>query len=110
MAFKLELQKLKLHPVNADNDVENGILKMTSEMQQGNLFVMDCCPNLIREIESYVWDPKSAEKGWDEPLKKDDHAVDALRYAIATHKVSTFNDEDYYRRQQETMRAGIERR
>jgi PBSX family phage terminase large subunit len=79
LAFKLELQRLKLHPVNADNDVENGILIMTSEMQQGNLYVMDCCPNLIREIESYVWDPKSAEKGWDEPLKKDDHAVDALR-------------------------------
>lgn len=99
LAFKLELQRLKLHPVNADNDVDNGILKLTSEMQQGNLYIMECCPNLIREVESYVWDPKSSEKGYDEPLKKDDHAVDALRYAIATHKVSSFNVDDYYERQ-----------
>jgi PBSX family phage terminase large subunit len=104
LAFKLELQRLKLHPVNADNDVENGILKMTSEMQQGNLYIMDCCTNLIREIESYVWDPKSSEKGYDEPLKKDDHALDALRYAIATHKVSTFNEDDYYGRMQRDNR------
>lgn len=99
LAFKLELQRLKLHPVNADNDVDNGILKLTSEMQQGNLYIMECCPNLIREVESYVWDPKSSEKGYDEPLKKDDHAVDALRYAIATHKVTSFNIDEYYERQ-----------
>lgn len=105
LAFKLELQRLKMHPVRADNDVDNGILKMTSEMQQGNLFIMDCCPNLIREIESYVWDSKSSEKGYDEPLKKDDHAVDALRYAIASHKVSTFDEDDYYRRQQREFRS-----
>ena len=104
LAFKLELQRLKIHAIGADNDVDNGILKMTSEMQQGNLYVMDCCPNLIREIESYVWDPKSSEKGYDEPIKKDDHAVDALRYAIASHRVSNFDEDDYYRKQQLNMR------
>jgi len=31
-----------------------------------------------------------AERGLDEPIKKNDHAVDALRYAVATHKVSTY--------------------
>lgn len=103
LAFKLELQRLKIHAIGADNDVDNGILIMTSEMQQGNLYVCDCCTNLIREIESYVWDPKSSEKGYDEPLKKDDHAVDALRYAVASHKVSNFNEDDYYRRQQRDM-------
>jgi PBSX family phage terminase large subunit len=99
LAFKLELQRLKMHPVNADNDVENGILIMTSEMQQGNLYIMEGCVNLIREVESYVWDPKSSEKGYDEPLKKDDHALDALRYAIATHKVSSFDVDEYYAKQ-----------
>lgn len=91
--FRLDLQKLGLHPVNADNDVENGIAKVTSEMKRGALFVLNACPNLIREIESYVWDPKSSEKGYDEPLKKDDHCIDAMRYAINTHKVSRYNDD-----------------
>jgi hypothetical protein len=56
--------------------------------------------NLIREIEGYVWDSKEAEKGYDEPLKKDDHAVDALRYAVKTHKIPTLTHPDDIWKQQ----------
>lgn len=90
-AFKLDLKKLGLHPVDANNDVENGLLMTTSEMRKGNLYICSECTNTIREMESYVWDSKAAEKGYDEPLKKDDHAMDALRYCIASHKVSTYD-------------------
>jgi PBSX family phage terminase large subunit len=99
--FKLSMQRLGMHMVDADNDVEQGIIFMTSEMKKGNLYVSHECKNLIREIESYVWDPKSAEKGYDEPLKKDDHAVDALRYAVMSHKIPVYqlykniNPDDY---------------
>jgi len=89
-AFKLELRRVGMHTVAANSEVEDGIQMMTSEMQKGNLYVMSNCRNLIREIESYVWDNKAAEKGWDEPLKKNDHAVDALRYCIASHKVAEY--------------------
>jgi PBSX family phage terminase large subunit len=89
-AFQLELQKRGMHVSHANNDVENGIQMVTSEMKKGNLYICEECVNTIREIESYVWDPKSAERGYDEPLKKDDHAVDALRYAIASHKIPTY--------------------
>lgn len=104
-AFQLEMQRAGFHPVHANNDVDYGIQMMTSYMKDGILFVCDECKNLIREIESYVWDRRSAEKGWDEPLKKDDHAVDALRYAIASHKVSTFNQDMHYRKQEQELRA-----
>ncbi len=87
-AFQLELRKRGMHVVHANNDVENGIQMMTSEMKKGNLYVCEECVNTIREIESYVWDPKSALRGDDEPMKKDDHAVDALRYVIASHKIT----------------------
>lgn len=90
-AFQLELRKRGMHVVHANNDVENGIQMMTAEMKKGNLYVMQECVNTIREIESYVWDPKAAKEGYDEPLKKDDHTVDALRYAIASHKVVVYN-------------------
>jgi len=89
--FKLDMQRLGLHVIDANNDVENGINKMTSEMKNGNVYICSECTNTIREIETYVWDPKSADKGYDEPLKKDDHSVDALRYALATHKVSVYD-------------------
>jgi PBSX family phage terminase large subunit len=104
--FKLDLQRLGLHPVNSDNDVENGILKMTSEMKSGRLFICSECVNLIREIESYVWDEKSAAKGFDEPLKKDDHAVDALRYAVNTHKIPTTVDAEQYNKMLFRQRSG----
>lgn len=102
-SFKLELRKRGMHVVDADNDVVNGITMMCSEMQQGNLFVCEECTNLIREIESYVWDPKSAIKGDDEPMKKDDHGIDALRYSVFTHKISTFDYQGHVKMQSQYM-------
>jgi len=40
------------------------------------LFIFSCCTNLIREIKSYFWG-----KG-DAPIKRDDHALDELRYYV----------------------------
>lgn len=92
LAFKLELQKRKLHVAKTNNDVLQGILFLTTEMKRGTLYVCEGCPNLIREIESYVWDPAKAEKGEDAPMKKDDHGIDALRYAVYTHKPTRYNE------------------
>lgn len=94
-AFQLELRRRGLHVVHANNDVENGIQMMTNEMKMGNLLVCSECTNLIREIEGYVWDSKAADRGYDEPLKKDDHAVDALRYACASHKFSVYSSHNH---------------
>jgi len=91
LPMKLDLQKFGIHTVDANNNVLDGIGIMTSEMSKGNLVILDKCKNLIREIGGYVWDSKAAEKGEDEPVKKDDHAIDALRYAIASHKVQEYN-------------------
>lgn len=90
-SFKTELRRKGLHPVDANNDVEDGIYKMTSEMKKGSLMICFECKNLIREIESYVWDSKAGERGYDEPKKVDDHAVDALRYVIASHKIAVYD-------------------
>jgi len=40
------------------------------------------CTNLIREMESYTWQEGDAERE-KQPEKRKDHAVDALRYAVA---------------------------
>lgn len=79
-AFQVELKRIGKHIVQADNDVLNGIQVMTNLMKEGSLCVMESCPNLIREIEGYCWDSRASEKGDDEPIKRNDHAVDALRY------------------------------
>lgn len=92
-AFQLELRKRGMHVIHANNDVFNGIQMVTQEMQRGNLTVLAECKNTIREIESYVWDSKAASKGYDQPVKQNDHSVDALRYVVASHKVQY--QEDY---------------
>jgi PBSX family phage terminase large subunit len=99
-SMKLELRRRNMHVIDANNDVYNGIQIMINEMAKGNLFVCSECTNLIREIESYVWDTKKSEKGEDAPLKKSDHAIDALRYAIASHRVVTYDPYENKQQQQ----------
>ena len=103
-AFKLELRRRGIHCVDAYNDVEDGIQIMTSEMKKGNFYICEDCPNLIREIEGYVWDSKQAERGIDAPIKKDDHILDATRYCLATHKVVSFDLDEYHRKQEMQLR------
>jgi hypothetical protein len=62
---------------------------------QPRLFVhRERCPNLVRQMRSYRW-IKAAEAGLNprdarpEPLKKDDHAVDALRYLLFSDAAAT---------------------
>jgi hypothetical protein len=45
------------------------------------LTVDPCCTNLIREFESYEWKP-GGDRLKDEPMDRDNHALDALRYAV----------------------------
>jgi PBSX family phage terminase large subunit len=89
-SFKLELQKRGMHVIDADNDVFNGIQYMCSEMQKGSLLICKQCTKTIKEIEGYVWDSKKGERGEDAPLKRNDHAIDALRYAVFTHKIKPY--------------------
>lgn len=102
-SMKVELKKMGIHVVDAYNNVYDGIQMMTSEMAKGNFFVLNCCKNLIREIEGYVWDAKKSKLGEDAPLKKADHAIDSARYVLSTHKVMEYkpykdsHDPDKYR-------------
>ena len=102
-AFKVDMQRRGIHVIDANNDVFNGIQYMTSEMAKGNLFVCSECKNVIREIEGYVWDSKKAEKGIDAPMKVADHSLDAIRYAIYTHRVTTYDPYADKERQKEWM-------
>lgn len=88
-SFQIELKRRGLHAIHANNNVTDGIANMISLMKSGKFLVCQDCPNLIREMESYVWDPKSSEKGIDAPLKKDDHILDATRYCLHTHKATS---------------------
>ncbi len=64
----------------ANNDVVNGIQRVSSLLGTYNLYVSRQCEDLRQEFHTYSWDEKAQEKGEDKPIKKYDHGLDALRY------------------------------
>lgn len=68
----------------ADNAVLDGIRLVASLLGGGRLLIHSSCKNLIAQLQSYSWDEKAAARGEDKPVKENDHAPDALRYALAT--------------------------
>lgn len=83
-SFELELRRQKKPIKQAKNEVLNGIRFVSSLFIQGDLVIKKSCINLLKEIESYVWDSRSVKMGEDRPLKQRDHALDAMRYALYT--------------------------
>ncbi|WP_276916964.1 PBSX family phage terminase large subunit [Aneurinibacillus aneurinilyticus] len=79
-----QLEEDGIYPEQANNEVLNGIQTVAGLLEEGKLFVHQSCENLIREFSSYVWDEKAQKRGEDKPVKDNDHALDALRYAVHT--------------------------
>ncbi len=79
-SFKLQARRFHMKTKNAINDVLTGIRTVSTYIGQNKLFICESCDNLIRELQTYVWDEKAQIRGVDAPLKRDDHCVDSLRY------------------------------
>ena len=92
-SFKIELINRGIIPfglidkINANNDVANGIRRLSTMMSLRKLMVHNSCQRLLEEIGAYSWDDKARMRGEEQPLKANDHLCDALRYAVLT-KVS----------------------
>jgi PBSX family phage terminase large subunit len=85
-ALKIQLNRDGFGNVaNAANKHKLGIGLVSSLLSAGEMLIYGPdCPNLLSEIGGYVWDPKAAERGDDEPIKLFDDFCDAWRYAVAT--------------------------
>lgn len=78
---------------NVNKDLFSGISRVKNlicnALGQRRLFIFKNCVNMIREIKSYFWGDG------DNPVKKDDHAMDELRYYVMTkpenHRICTKN-------------------
>lgn len=75
-----ELFRAGFNAKPADKDVTEGIRKVKSMP----LFITDDSTDLIKELKSYKWKKDKADKVLDEPIKFNDHALDALRYGVFT--------------------------
>lgn len=83
-SFITELRKRGFNVIPADNDVEDGIRFVAALLNKERIVFSSSCENTIKEFASYIWDPKAADRGKDEPIKQHDHAMDAVRYFCYT--------------------------
>lgn len=80
----LRRKGVNIREVNkAKDSVKNGINVVRELFKQNRLFIHESCENLIYELETYSYDDKKDKHNEEElPIKENDHAVDALRYAL----------------------------
>lgn len=77
-----EMARERYNVKPADKDVWAGIQKIKSMP----LYITENSLNLLKEIKNYKWklDKDGNVKPEEEPVKLNDHALDALRYAVFT--------------------------
>jgi phage terminase large subunit len=76
-----ELCRAGYNAISADKDVTEGIRKVKGMP----LYITKRSANLLKEIRSYKWKTDREGKVLDEPVKFNDHALDAGRYGTFTH-------------------------
>ncbi|MBQ3193672.1 MAG: PBSX family phage terminase large subunit [Oscillospiraceae bacterium] len=65
----------------AHNDVLAGIRMTSDALKSGKIVICEGCGDCLREMEAYVWDLSG---GQDRVKKEHDHAMDDMRYFVAT--------------------------
>ena len=67
---------------DAENDVKLGISRVQKALTFDILSISPEQEHAINEFGVYEYDPKSIERGKEEPIKIDDHCMDAIRYLV----------------------------
>lgn len=95
------IEELKKRGVNTrevvknKDSIKNGINVVRELFNTNRLRVHESCKNLIWELETYHYPDSKPDRNEEEnPVKEDDHALDALRYALSMDNALTV--EQYY--------------
>lgn len=69
--------------IKGSDSIRNGINTVRELFKSNRLFIHIDCVNLIMELETYAYPEKKPDQNEQEnPIKENDHALDALRYAL----------------------------
>ncbi|MDC0700738.1 PBSX family phage terminase large subunit, partial [Blautia wexlerae] len=71
----------KFRVIPAENDVLDGIRRVSVALKQGEVRICANCADAIREFGLYRWMDAA---GKDAPVKENDHAMDDIRYFVAS--------------------------
>lgn len=69
--------------VKGKDSIKNGIDTVRELFKAGKLHIASRCVNTIAELETYSYpDRKDGHNENEDPIKENDHAMDAMRYAL----------------------------
>jgi PBSX family phage terminase large subunit len=94
-----EFMKHGIYFNDANNNVSQGIDRVNTLFKEDLLLIGENCTNTLDEIGRYVW--KDLKAGDDrrneheEPVKKDDHAMDDIRYLANYIQIPSRPDLNY---------------
>ena len=97
--LELESRKVNVREVIKNKDsIRNGINVVRELLKANRLFIHKDSKNLIWEFETYSYPERKAEHNEEEnPIKENDHALDALRYALSMEIKDTNSRVHIYR-------------
>jgi phage terminase large subunit len=73
---------MKRNGINSKSVVKGSILHGIDLIKRHNLFITPTSLNLINELNSYVWKQDKNLNNLDEPVDKDNHILDGIRYVL----------------------------
>ncbi len=81
-SFMEVLRRRRWRVQKAENDVLSGIRLTSDCLKHGRIVICEGCADCLREMDEYVWDLSSGSR--DRVRKEHDHAMDDMRYFVAT--------------------------
>jgi len=87
---ELRRRSINVRDVIKNKDsIRNGINAVREMFKSNRLFISQSCKNLIWELETYSYPDKKPDRNEEEnPIKENDHALDALRYSLMMEPIS----------------------
>lgn len=92
----LEMTNRGLNCREVSKDIEKGIDSVRELLKQGRIHIHKNCVNTIHELETYSYPDTRNERNPNElPIDKDNHALDALRYALFNNQPAFEETNDF---------------
>lgn len=91
-----EMRRAGLNCRDTNKDVVFGVNRVIEFFKSNRIRIHKNCVNLITELETYKYlEDKPDKNKPEEPVKENDHACDALRYALATFTEVPLSKKEY---------------
>jgi len=95
-----ELNLKGLPTTSANNEIFFGISRVRALIRMGRFYVHRRCLNTLEEFTLYSY--KESDKMVEEPADENNHMMDAIRYAVATHPEFVNTEEKVYSTDEKT--------